>query len=54
MARKDGKSGKRDAPGAEEEIAHVPRKIYETELFRLQAELIKLRNGCAPRAPGSW
>ena len=43
MARKDGKSGKRDAPGAEEEIAHVPRKIYETELFRLQAELIKLQ-----------
>ena len=43
MARKDGKDGKRDEPGAEEEIAHMPRKIYETELFRLQAELVKLQ-----------
>jgi len=43
VARKDGKSGKRDQPGAEEEIARMPRKIYEKELFRLQAELVKLQ-----------
>ena len=43
MARKGGKSGKRDEPGAGEEVARMPRKIYETELFRLQAELVKLQ-----------
>ena len=43
MARKGGKNGKRDQPGAEEEIARMPRGIYETELFRLQAELVKLQ-----------
>jgi polyphosphate kinase 2 len=37
------KSGKRDEPGAGEEVARMPRKIYETELFRLQAELVKLQ-----------
>jgi len=43
VARKGGKSGKRDEPGAGEEVARMPRKIYETELFRLQAELVKLQ-----------
>jgi polyphosphate kinase 2 len=43
VARKSGKSGKRDEPGAGEEVARMPRKIYETELFRLQAELVKLQ-----------
>jgi len=44
VARKNGKNGKRDEPGAEEEeVARMPRKIYETELFRLQAELVKLQ-----------
>jgi polyphosphate kinase len=43
VARKGDKNGKRDEPGAEEEVARMPRKIYETELFRLQAELVKLQ-----------
>jgi polyphosphate kinase len=43
VARKGGKNGKRDEPRAEEEVARMPRKIYETELFRLQAELVKLQ-----------
>jgi len=43
VARKGGKNGKRDEPGAEEEVARMPRKIYEKELFRLQAELVKLQ-----------
>ena len=43
MARKGGKSGKRDEPDAEEQVARMPRKIYERELFRLQAELVKLQ-----------
>jgi len=43
VAHKGGKSGKRDEPGAEEEVERMPRKIYETELFRLQAELVKLQ-----------
>ncbi len=43
MARKDAKNGKRgDGPEAEE-TARMPRKIYEKELFRLQAELVKLQ-----------
>jgi polyphosphate kinase 2 len=43
VARKGGKSDKRDEPGAEEEVARMPRKIYEKELFRLQAELVKVQ-----------
>jgi polyphosphate kinase len=43
MAHKGGKNGKRDEPGTEEAVARMPRKIYETELFRLQAELVKLQ-----------
>jgi polyphosphate kinase 2 len=43
VARKGDKNGKRDEPGAEEEVARMPRKIYEKELFRLQAELVKLQ-----------
>jgi len=43
VARKGGKSGKRDEPDAEEQVARMPRKIYERELFRLQAELVKLQ-----------
>jgi polyphosphate kinase 2 len=43
VARKGGKSGRRDEPDAEEQVARMPRKIYEKELFRLQAELVKLQ-----------
>ncbi|HEY2307146.1 MAG TPA: polyphosphate kinase 2 [Streptosporangiaceae bacterium] len=43
MARKDAKNGKRDTPEAAEEIVRMPKKIYEKELFRLQAELVKLQ-----------
>jgi len=46
VARKDGKHG---APGRDTagngngEVTRMPRKIYEKELFRLQAELVKLQ-----------
>ena len=43
MAGKDGKKGKRGDPDTAEEIAQMPKKIYERELFRLQAELVKLQ-----------
>jgi polyphosphate kinase 2 len=43
VARKGDKNGKRDEPGAEQEVARMPRHIYEKELFRLQAELVKLQ-----------
>ena len=42
MARKDGKNGTQGG-GPEAEVARMPRKIYEKELFRLQAELVKLQ-----------
>ena len=41
MVRKDGKNGKQGDPAAE--IARIPRQLYEKELFRLQAELVKLQ-----------
>jgi len=40
---KDGKDGKRGTPNEAEEIVRMPKKIYEKELFRLQAELVKLQ-----------
>ena len=40
---RNGKNGKRGSPGTSEEIVRMPRKIYEKELFRLQAELVKLQ-----------
>ena len=43
MAPKNGKSGKRGTTDTAEEIVRMPRKIYEKELFRLQAELVKLQ-----------
>ena len=43
MARKGGNDDKRDEPGTEEAATRMPRKIYEKELFRLQAELVKLQ-----------
>ena len=43
MARKGGKDDKRDEPGTGEVATRMPRKIYEKELFRLQAELVKLQ-----------
>jgi len=43
VAGKDAKNGKRGTPETEEEIARMPRGIYEKELFRLQAELVKLQ-----------
>ncbi len=47
MARKDGRQGGEvhgaDEEGAAEQPDRMPRKIYEKELFRLQAELVKLQ-----------
>jgi len=43
VARKDGKDDERDELGTEEQATRMPRKIYEKELFRLQAELVKLQ-----------
>jgi len=43
VAHKAGNSGKRHAPDTADETARMPRKIYEQELFRLQAELVKLQ-----------
>ena len=43
MAHKDGKNGKRGTSDTGEEITRMPKKIYEKELFRLQAELVKLQ-----------
>jgi polyphosphate kinase 2 len=47
VARKNGKNtGARGAAaehGAEEHTERMPRKLYEKELFRLQAELVKLQ-----------
>jgi len=40
---KNGKNGKRDEPGTEGPVTRMPRQIYEKELFRLQAELVKLQ-----------
>jgi polyphosphate kinase 2 len=42
VAGKDGKNGK-NGGAPEVETARMPRKIYEKELFRLQAELVKLQ-----------
>jgi hypothetical protein len=39
--KKAGKSAAADA------AARMPKKLYEAELFRLQAELV-------PSGPGSW
>jgi len=43
VAHKDGKNGKRGTSDTGEEITRMPKKIYEKELFRLQAELVKLQ-----------
>ena len=43
MAHKDGKNGARGGADTTEEVARMPRKIYEKELFRLQGELVKLQ-----------
>jgi polyphosphate kinase len=43
VAGKDAKNGRRRTTDAAEEIVRMPRKIYEKELFRLQAELVKLQ-----------
>jgi polyphosphate kinase len=37
------KDGKRPAEEVQAEQARLPRKVYEKELFRLQAELVKLQ-----------
>ena len=49
-----GKNGKVKTATAQELAERVPKKPYEKELYRLQAELMKCRSGCGPRAPGSW
>jgi polyphosphate kinase len=43
VAHKDGKNEQPGDPDAAEQIARMPRKIYEKELFRLQAELVKVQ-----------
>jgi polyphosphate kinase 2 len=43
VASKVGKNGRKGSTETAEEIVRMPRKIYETELFRLQAELVKLQ-----------
>jgi polyphosphate kinase 2 len=43
VASKDGKSGKKGTTELGDEIARMPKRIYEKELFRLQAELVKLQ-----------
>src|SRR5579859_3348649 len=43
VAHKDGKNGRPAEPDAADKVARMPRKIYEKELFRLQAELVKLQ-----------
>ena len=43
MASKVGKNGHKGAPETAEEIVRMPKRIYEKELFRLQAELVKLQ-----------
>jgi polyphosphate kinase len=42
VARKDGRNGTHGG-APEAPAARMPRKIYEKELFRLQAELVKLQ-----------
>jgi polyphosphate kinase 2 len=42
MATKDGKKTRSDG-GADAPPARLPRKIYERELFQLQAELVRLQ-----------
>jgi polyphosphate kinase len=43
VAQKNAKSRKQDTPDPAEEVTRMPRSIYEKELFRLQAELVKLQ-----------
>jgi polyphosphate kinase len=43
VVHKDGKNRKRGTSDTGEEITRMPKKIYEKELFRLQAELVKLQ-----------
>jgi polyphosphate kinase 2 len=43
VARKNGKNGQPGDPDAVEQITRMPKKTYEKELFRLQAELVKLQ-----------
>ena len=32
----------------------LPRGLYEAELYRLQAELVRMQEWVAPKAPASW
>jgi polyphosphate kinase len=43
VAGKDAKNGKRRTTDAAEDIVRMPRNVYEKELFRLQAELVKMQ-----------
>ena len=43
MAGKDAKKGKQGDQDTADGAAQMPKKIYEKELFRLQAELVKLQ-----------
>lgn len=50
MARKDGKKTV-PAKTKEEQPARLPRKVYEKELLRLQAELVKLQEWVRAERP---
>jgi polyphosphate kinase 2 (PPK2 family) len=50
VARKDGKKTVR-AKTKEEQPARLPRKVYEKELLRLQAELVKLQEWVRAERP---
>jgi polyphosphate kinase len=43
VARKDEKKARQSDAGAPDGIARMPKKVYEKELFRLQADLVKLQ-----------
>jgi polyphosphate kinase 2 (PPK2 family) len=43
VAGKDAKKGKQGDQDTADGAAQMPKKIYEKELFRLQAELVKLQ-----------
>ena len=53
MARKDGKKTV-PAKTKEEQPARLPRKVYEKELLRLQAELVKLQEWVVGCQKSAW
>ena len=46
---------RKNHPAKAAKAARVPRQLYETELYRLQAELVKAPGvGARRRGAGSW